>query len=704
MALPASGPLSLDNIQTEFGGTNPIGINEYYAGGGLVAAGTLGTFGAVPSSGQISIQNFYGTSAAAFKYVEDMYASYAYLGTGGVQTVVNGVDVLNGYYFSNIFFKQRTAFSNSYLVGAPDSFYITGTTAVQTTIANAVTAFTTTGFTLGASSVTNGGGQYYISSTFSQTTTPKFSTLATWSGNNASSRLISHDLGSAPGLIIVKNNNVASNWSVWHKGNGVNSSFTGVELNSTVFAAAFYVGAGAMTDTTFEVGNIADSAGNFPNVTGNTYTAYLFASNAGGFGATGTDNIITCNVFSATAAGSVNLGYEPQWILLKQRNAAGDWRVFDSSRGFQVVSPRATGQNTYSLNGTGAEVNTFTGITPTSTGFDYAALTGVWAYIAVRKGPMKAPTSGTQVFSPIAANNATGTINTTGFSFDMQIQRRRTASGASVTDRLRTAPTLAATPSNNGQYLLTAATVTESAGTLTLARAWTSTSFQTPSNNTGVSSIYWNFKRAPKFFDIVCYQGDGVDGRTVNHNLTVAPEFLMVKSRNVANNWTGNYWPLGVNRYIYLNSANGASGLSGANRWASTAPTATDFTLGTNAETNGAGTNFVAYLFASCPGVSKLDAYTGTGSVITVNCGFTGGARFVMIKRTDIGSTTGSWYVWDTARGMVAGTNPSIQLNLSVAETNVNSVYTVATGFQIQASPTVDINTVDATYFYLAIA
>lgn len=62
MALPTSGPLTLQDVQTEFGGTNPIGLNEYYAGGGLVPAGTSGTIGAVPSSGAISINNFYGTA------------------------------------------------------------------------------------------------------------------------------------------------------------------------------------------------------------------------------------------------------------------------------------------------------------------------------------------------------------------------------------------------------------------------------------------------------------------------------------------------------------------------------------------------------------------------------------------------------------------------------------------------------------------
>lgn len=63
MALPTSGPLSLTDIQGEFGGSNPISLSEYYAGGGLVPPGTTGTYGAVPSSGEISIQNFYGTAA-----------------------------------------------------------------------------------------------------------------------------------------------------------------------------------------------------------------------------------------------------------------------------------------------------------------------------------------------------------------------------------------------------------------------------------------------------------------------------------------------------------------------------------------------------------------------------------------------------------------------------------------------------------------
>ena len=90
MALPTSGALTLDNIQTEFGGTNPIGLNEYYAGGGLVPAGTSGTYGAVPSSGALSVQNFYGTTAFTPIYIEDVFSTYLYTPVAWANNVRQG--------------------------------------------------------------------------------------------------------------------------------------------------------------------------------------------------------------------------------------------------------------------------------------------------------------------------------------------------------------------------------------------------------------------------------------------------------------------------------------------------------------------------------------------------------------------------------------------------------------------------------------
>ena len=44
--------------------------------------------------------------------------------------------------------------------------------------------------------------------------------------------------------------------------------------------------------------------------------------------------------------------------------------------------------------------------------------------------------------------------------------------------------------------------------------------------------------------------------------------------------------------------------------------------------TNGSGETYIAYLFASLNGISKVSSYTGTGYDINVDCGFTAGARF----------------------------------------------------------------------------
>ena len=63
MALPSTGELALTDIQTEFGGSNPIGLSEYYAGGLYVASGTTGDGGAIPTTGEITIGDFYGSQA-----------------------------------------------------------------------------------------------------------------------------------------------------------------------------------------------------------------------------------------------------------------------------------------------------------------------------------------------------------------------------------------------------------------------------------------------------------------------------------------------------------------------------------------------------------------------------------------------------------------------------------------------------------------
>jgi len=71
MALPSSGPITLANIQTEFGGANPIGLSEYYRGGAYVPDSTNNT--SVPTTGAISLSNFYNAQKS---YTHAQVASY----------------------------------------------------------------------------------------------------------------------------------------------------------------------------------------------------------------------------------------------------------------------------------------------------------------------------------------------------------------------------------------------------------------------------------------------------------------------------------------------------------------------------------------------------------------------------------------------------------------------------------------------------
>ena len=88
MAIPSSGAISLDTIQTVFGGANPIAMSEYYAGGPYVPASTSGTNGAVPSSGALPIGQFYGTTAIVVgQILHTTEGAYSWVAPAGVTSV-----------------------------------------------------------------------------------------------------------------------------------------------------------------------------------------------------------------------------------------------------------------------------------------------------------------------------------------------------------------------------------------------------------------------------------------------------------------------------------------------------------------------------------------------------------------------------------------------------------------------------------------
>jgi hypothetical protein len=173
---------------------------------------------------------------------------------------------------------------------------------------------------------------------------------------------------------------------------------------------------------------------------------------------------------------------------------------------------------------------------------------------------------------------------------------------------------------------------------------------------------------------------------------------MIIKSRSDTQNW-GVWCSYAPTKEIYLNLA-GSYG-SGNTATASSTTITLQGMGGTNA-INASGQTYVAYLFATCAGVSKVGSYTGTGTTQTINCGFTAGSRFVLIKRTD---STGDWYVWDSARGIIAGNDPYLLLNSTAAEvTGTDYVDTANVGFEISSTAPAAINANGGTYIFLAIA
>jgi hypothetical protein len=166
---------------------------------------------------------------------------------------------------------------------------------------------------------------------------------------------------------------------------------------------------------------------------------------------------------------------------------------------------------------------------------------------------------------------------------------------------------------------------------------------------------------------------------------------------NVASNHINPTWESG----LVLNTSGGlADGWFGILN--NTAPTSTVFTVSDWNGVNQSGQTYVAYLFASCPGVSKVGSYTGNGSSQTINCGFTGGARFVMVKRIN---STGNWLVVDTARGLVSAGDPTLYLNSTAAEVTGNDwIDPDSSGFIVNQTSTINANVNGGTYIFWAIA
>ena len=177
---------------------------------------------------------------------------------------------------------------------------------------------------------------------------------------------------------------------------------------------------------------------------------------------------------------------------------------------------------------------------------------------------------------------------------------------------------------------------------------------------------------------------------------------MWIKQRNASKDWCV-YHSLyaGTNDFLYLNYSNGTINY-GNFPWNSTAPTSSVFSLSNNGLVNALNQTYVAYLFASLDGISKVGSYTGDGnSGRVIDCGFSNGARFVLAKSY---THADNWWLFDSERGIVAGNDPRLWLNTTDAEaTNADTIDTHSSGFIVN-NTNGELNDTGRSYIFYAIA
>ena len=624
-----------------------------------------------------------GNSADATLYVDDVFSTWLYTGNGSTQTITNGIDLAGkgGLVWS----KDRSSTNYHSLIDT-----VRGTNSeLSSNVASAaqsgyggITAFNTNGYNIDSFSRWNQNGLNFVNWTFREAA--KFFDVVTYTGTG-SARTIAHSLGVAPGMIIVKKTNSTGQWCVYHR--GLTSAAYTIFLNLTDSQTSDNAvwNSTAPTSSVFTVG---DSTG--VNNSGDTYVAYLFAHD------TSSTGIIQCGSFTADGSGNatVNLGWEPQYLLMKNSTSVNDWYVFDSMRGFSMTSEASLAPNS-----SAAETPWVPSLwVPTATGFQVKA---VWPslptiYMAIRM-PNKPPTTGTQVYNAIARTGTGGSVTVTGVGFSPDLIHPQTtdAYGANAWyDKLRGGSKIIYPSSNLDEG------TDASVGTFNQDGFSCTGGAADYSNAAGQTYINHFFKRAPGVFDEVCYTGTGV-ATTQAHNLAAVPELMIVKQRlSPSSNWWVYVSSVGNTKYSVLNST--AIPVTDSTAWNNTTPTASVFSIGTGVNVNTSAKTYAAYLFATLAGISKVGSYTGNGTGQVIACGFSGGARFVLIKRTD---STGGWYTFDSARGLTVGSSPYLLLNSTAAEvTGNNGVYASTGGFTLGATAITTTNILGASYIYLSVA
>lgn len=569
------------------------------------------------------------------------------------------------------------------------------TNAADTT--GGLKSFNSNGFTVGLDPKVNTNNDELVSWAFRQY--PQFFKVIQYVGDGNPGRVFTHDFGSTVGMVIVKNLQSSANWNVWHR-----SATSNLCLNTYGEEAstdATFTGAiRTVTDTTFTM--VAGGGGQASvNALNDRYVAYIFGHNDGdaNFGISGDQDIIKCGTYtgngsSVQANPIIDLGFEPQWLLIKNKtqvSSLAHWIIIDNIRRFNINGNVEYMQpDGVSLRGSNSYVRLKpNGFQPISSDERVNASGQEYIYVAIRR-PMRALDNVGDLFEMTnAVGGVASPVYISSFPVDFAFRRNIPITESwGVSDR---------SSQDEELYFDTAGNYNSNSGN----RFYYMNGWREAGDSSNTQA--WMWRRSRGFLDITSYLGNGVSGLTVNHNLGVVPEMVWIKSiTGTTNNWAVYHKDLDStapeNYYVQINQTNTVQGPS-TSFWNGTKPTNTQITLGSDLVQNTNGNVYIGYLFASIPGIAKVGSYVGNGGSQNINCGFSNGASLILIRSAST-SVNSNWLLFDTRRGL----NNEISLSLNTTQVNNGEVASYSGGFALNNTNSANKNGNGTTYIFYAIA
>jgi len=639
-------------------------------------------------------------------YLDNVFKQQTYIGTGNQITVNNGIDIATDGGL--VWIKRRDSYGHFWFDTERGTSVALSSNSTNANFneTNGVNNFNSTGFKIGTNGTSDGAfnatNQQYQSFTFKKQA--GFFDVVKYNGNNENAFNVSHSLGVKPGAILIKSLGSTSSWYWWSKGMDSNKNLK-FNLRGSISSDSNYDIGSNLTSTTFEV-----PPGSEVNYSNEAYIAYLWAdgdeADAQIFGESGDKPLIKTGYYDGTSGhNDINIGFEPQWLLIKRfdPNEAEHWFVFNSFMGWGNSRAQATKMLKPNANAGEFNENSSMSFTPTPTGFrfetgraDYNANNGDYLYMAIRRPDnfvARPQTDATKLFHMVVGQSTSAKPDfLTPFKVDFTLMRRLGVDHDwNVSGRLLTDAYLQSNTTN--------AESLHSDFAFDFEDGWGDASWSTDRQS-------WNWKRG-QGLDVVVYKGTGSAGLQVSHNLNGVPEMIWTKCRTLGNSYAK--WGVGHKdldggtapwtHYLVLNENGAEADWDGM--FNDTAPTATHFTVGQGSNmSNANGEEMLAVLFKSVNGISKVGSYTGNGSSTgpVISLGFE--PRFLLFKNASSGGN--GWAVLDTLRGLGTSSQKRVWLDGNWNQDSGNNyVTTTSTSFQPVMNNT-EFNESGSTIIYYA--